>query len=109
MKRTNIVLAIAAVAASAVFGCSRSSDQATATAEGVRDLAEDARDQLYPGLSEHYAPLRADESVFSSAANPVGWAAESERRAEEEAFARGADTTITPPNAIGGGPTNFDK
>lgn len=52
-----------------------------------------------------FTPMTPELSTWSSAATPLGWADRAERRAAEEAFARGEESPIEPPNAIGGGPT----
>ena len=51
-----------------------------------------------------FTPISPELSTWSDAANPLGWADRAERRAAEEAFARGEDAPIQPPSAIGGGP-----
>ena len=54
-----------------------------------------------------FTPLAEDSSTWCDKGSPTGWADEAERRAAEEAFARGEEAPLTPPNAIGGGPSEF--
>lgn len=51
-----------------------------------------------------FTPLTEDATRWCEKASPTGWADEAERRAAEESFARGEESPLTPPNAIGGGP-----
>lgn len=91
------VLAAALFTGAVGSGCSRTSTNDTVT---YRDM-----NQASTASAEGIIPSGWPQS---SAANPLGWADAAERRQRELEFATGVDSTLTPPAAIGGGPTNFD-
>ncbi len=56
-----------------------------------------------------FTPRDPGASVFSSASTPLGWESAAERRHEEWRLANGEETSSqAPPDAIGGGPEDFD-
>jgi hypothetical protein len=90
-----LLVALSLVGSVLAFGCidSRTGENDIRAAEGT--ILNDRVDVQRTG----FTPFSPEISTSSEAANPLGWADRAERRAAEEAFARG-DT----PDAIGGGP-----
>jgi hypothetical protein len=104
MKTTLLVTALAALS---LFGCANEHSENTSSASSSASIVREAVSSFGVRADESFTPRAEGQSSLSSAATPLGWAAESDRRAQEEAFARGEDTQLAPPNAIGGGPTDF--
>jgi hypothetical protein len=109
--RTKLVLAIVASAAIGVIGCE--SQEKEASSGGV--IRELTAATFGPGVlagvgggpRDESVPRAPDAATFTSAATPLGWAAEAERRDAERAFANGED--VNAPHSIGGGPVNLDE
>jgi hypothetical protein len=106
-----LVLAAVASTAIAAVGCENREDQAS-SAGGIRELVGAT---FGPGVlagvgggpREEFIPRAPEQATFTSAATPLGWTAEAQRRDAERAFANGEDTVA--PHAIGGGPVNFEE
>ena len=93
-KSAAVLAALSLVGATYTAGCK---DSGTGEAIGP---APEARVELVSDV----VPF-SERQMFTSAATPLGWSDRDERRAAEEAFARGEDETVVPPNSIGGGPS----
>lgn len=98
MAKTQL-LAVTTIALLGIAGCARRS----ATDENLTHSLQTSNVQSAP--HEHAIPSGWPET---SAANPTGWADQSERRQQEIDFAAGAEVPITPRSAVGGGPANFE-
>jgi hypothetical protein len=100
-----LVLALATVAASigiGTLGCERPEAE-TPNVGFIRqlDVVRSGAVKSEPGVLEGAVVRAPDQTPFSSAATPLGWTDEAERRAAEEAFANGEAEA---PHSIGGGP-----
>lgn len=93
-KSAAVLVALSLAGAAYTVGCKDSGTGETIgpAPEGRVELVSDV------------VPL-SERQTFSTAATPLGWADRAERRAAEEAYARGEEETVIPPNAIGGGPS----
>jgi hypothetical protein len=87
--------------ATIAFGCNDSRSSMRTFHDGYSDNPTATK-------TSSFTPLSPEQSILSDAANPLGWADRAERCAAEDAFARGEDSPIAPPNAIGGGPSLDD-
>lgn len=111
MRVSKLVLAAAASVAFAAIGCENTEKEASNT-NVVREITTAA---LGPGVlagvgggpADMSNARTPDQATFTSAATPLGWAAEAELRESERAFANGEETTV--PHSIGGGPVNLDE
>jgi hypothetical protein len=96
------LLAVATVALLGIAGCAR----ASSTDENI---THPTTPTTTTAMTEPRAHVIPNGWPQTSAAFPTGWADEAERRAHELEFALGEPSPVTPPNAIGGGPKDFQK
>ncbi|MBI2391543.1 MAG: hypothetical protein HYV09_18285 [Deltaproteobacteria bacterium] len=101
-KRLGGALAAATVLSAAAIGCGRM--DAVVSGQDIEESDVERAELARVG----FVPLAPESNTLSSGAMPLGWATEAERRLAEQEFAAGGESSFTPPNAIGGGPSDFE-